>query len=154
MTKKRVQKGRGTAEEKRRYKTYLVYRANCIKAGIVPPPYEGIIPDVDETQYNPETELARYIRENHLISSVVGGVVGIASNVLFPGSGAVTGPALKVVLQQMGLGSNKLKYHKRDPVSTKFIKIQHGRGANLIQSVQRNPVMCSPNSNSYGGIKF
>ena len=110
--------------------------------------------DIDETKYDPESALARYIRENHLISSVVGGVVGIGANVLFPGSGAVAGPALKLVLQQMGLGAPRLKHHRKDPVSTKFTRIQHGKGANLIQSVQRNPIMCSPNSNSYGGVKF
>ena len=155
MTKKRSnQKGRGTAEENSRYQTYLVYRENSIKAGIVPPPYEGIIPDIDETKYDGRSALEKYIKENHLISSVVGGVVGIGANVLFPGSGAVAGPALKIVLQQMGLGAPRLKHHRKDPVSTKFTRIQHGKGANLIQSVQRNPIMCSPNSNSYGGIKF
>jgi hypothetical protein len=110
--------------------------------------------DIDETKYDGRSALEKYIKENHLISSVVGGVVGIASNTLFPGSGAITGPALKIVLQQMGLGAPRIKYHRKDPVSTKFTRIQHGKGANLIQSVQRNPIMCSPNSNSYGGIKF
>ena len=85
---------------------------------------------------------------------MIGGVVGIGSNLLYPGSVIVTGPAVKMMLEQMGLGAPKLKYHKKNPVSTKFSKIQHGQGANLVQGVQRNAIMCSPNSNSYGGIKF
>ncbi len=100
--------------------------------------------DILEPKYNPETELQRYIRENHIVSSSIGALAGIASNVLFPGSGAVTGPALKMVLQQMGYGM-------------KNTRVQHGRGSvhpNLTQSFQQNPIMCSPNSNSYGGMKF
>ena len=110
--------------------------------------------DIDETKYDPSTELQRFIRENHIFSAMVGGVVGIGSNLLFPGSGFVSGTAVKLMLQQMGLGAPKIKYHKKNTVSTKFSKIQHGQGANLVQGVQRNPIMCSPNSNSYGGIKF
>ena len=100
--------------------------------------------DILEPKYNPETELQRYIRENHIVSSSIGALAGIASNVLFPGSGAVTGPALKLVLRQMGYGM-------------KNTRVQHGRGSvhpNLTQSFQQNPIMCSPNSNSYGGMKF
>ena len=151
MKVKRTQKGKG---EDTRYKSYVVYRDNALKAGKIPRPYEGIIPDVDETKYDPSTELQRFIRENHIFSAMVGGVVGIGSNLLFPGSGFVSGTAVKLMLQQMGLGAPKLKYHKKNPVSTKFSKIQHGQGVNLVQGVQKNPIMCSPNSNSYGGIKF
>ena len=151
MKVKRTQKGKG---EDTRYKSYVVYRDNALKAGKIPRPYEGIISDVDETKYDPSTELQRFIRENHIFSAMVGGVVGIGSNLLFPGSGFVSGTAVKLMLQQMGLGAPKIKYHKKNPVSTKFSKIQHGQGANLVQGVQRNPIMCSPNSNSYGGIKF
>ena len=58
------------------------------------------------------------------------------------------------MLEQMGLGAPKIRYLKKNTVLTKFSKIQRGQGANLVQGVQRNPIMCSPNSNSYGGIKF
>ena len=151
MKVKRTQKGKG---DDTRYKSYVVYRDNALKAGKIPRPYEGVISDVDETKYDPSTALQRYIREHHIFSAMIGGVVGIGSNLLYPGSGIVTGPAVKIMLAQMGLGAPKLKYHKKNPVSTKFSKIQHGQGANLVQGVQRNPIMCSPNSNSYGGIKF
>ena len=69
-------------------------------------------------------------------------LAGIAANRLYPGSGAVAGPALKALLLQMGLGDKR----------TKNLRTQNGRG--VTQSFQVNSIMCSPNSNSYGGIKF
>ena len=134
----KIQKGRG---DDIRYKSYAVYRDNALKAGKIPRPYEGIVSDVDETKYDPSTALQRYIREHPVFSAMIGGVVGIGSNLLYPGSGIVTGPPVKLMLEQMGLGAQKLKYHKKHPVSTKFSKIQHGQGANLVE-VFREILLC------------
>ena len=61
--------------------------------------------DIDETKYKvPKSKLGQWIEDNHVISKLAGGVIGFASNLVVPGSGALTGPASTYGLQQLGLG--------------------------------------------------
>ena len=43
-------------------------------------------------------KVKKFIIDNHVISSTAGFLAGIAANRLYPGSGAVAGPALKALL--------------------------------------------------------
>jgi hypothetical protein len=87
-------------------------------------------------------KVKKFIIDNHIISTTVGGLAGIGANMIYPGSGAIAGPVLKALLLQMGVGDKRMKN----------MRTQNGRG--VTQSFQLNPIMCSPNSNSYGGIKL
>ena len=78
--------------------------------------------DIDETKYKvPKSKLGQFIEDNHVISKLAGGVIGFASNLVAPGSGALTGPAATYGLQQLGLGKN----HRLRPTGK---PPQHGSG--------------------------
>ena len=114
--------------------------------------------DIDETKYKvPKSKLGQFIEDNHVISKLAGGVIGFASNLVAPGSGALTGPAATYGLQQLGLGKN----HRLRPTGK---PPQHGSGTILYRTqpyaVKTKPMTGgnSPfllaNNSSYNSVKF
>ena len=114
--------------------------------------------DIDETKYKvPKSKLGQFIEDNHVISKLAGGVIGFASNLVAPGSGALTGPAATYGLQQLGLGKN----HRLRPTGK---PPQHGSGT-ILYKTQPYPVKIKPmtggsspfllaNNSSYNSVKF
>jgi hypothetical protein len=114
--------------------------------------------DIDETKYKvPKSKLGQFIEDNHVISKLAGGVIGFASNLVAPGSGALTGPAATYGLQQLGLGNN----HRLRPTGK---PPQHGSGT-ILYRTQPYPVKLKPmtggsspfllaNNSSYNSVKF
>ncbi len=114
--------------------------------------------DIDETKYKvPKSKLGQFIEDNHVISKLAGGVIGFASNLVAPGSGALTGPAATYGLQQLGLG----KKHRRRPIGK---PPQHGSGT-ILYKTQPYPVKSKPmtggnspflltNNSSFNRVKF
>ena len=72
-----------------------------------------------------KSELGKFIEDNHVIAKGLGGLVGFASNLIVPFSGAITGSAATYGLQQLGLG-------KRHRTSGKAP--QHGSGATVFRT--------------------
>ena len=114
--------------------------------------------DIDETKYKvPKSKLGQWIEDNHVVSKLAGGVIGFASNLVAPGSGALTGPAATYGLQQLGLGKN----HRLRPTGK---PPQHGSGT-ILYRTQPYPVKTKPmtggsspfllaNNSSYNSVKF
>ena len=105
----------------------------------------------------PKSKLGQFIEDNHVISKLAGGVIGFASNLVAPGSGALTGPAATYGLQQLGLGKN----HRLRPTGK---PPQHGSGT-ILYRTQPYPVKTKPmtggnspfllaNNSSYNSVKF
>ena len=84
----------------------------------------------------PKSKLGQFIEDNHVISKLAGGVIGFASNLVAPGSGALTGPAATYGLQQLGLG----KKHRRRPTGK---PPQHGSGT-IVYRTQPDRVKTKP----------
>lgn len=105
--------------------------------------------DIDESTYQPpQSELGKFIKDNHIIARLGGGLVAGATAILTGGIGSgIAGSATTYGLTQLGLGAHGT--HNIRPMRQR--KIQHG-GNEVVQ--QQNAVFCSPNSNSYGGVKF
>ena len=112
--------------------------------------------DVDETKYKvPKSKLGQWIEDNHVISKLAGGVIGFASNLVVPGSGALTGPASTYGLQQLGLGhrprgkapqhgSGSIVYKTQPyPVKVKHISMMGGSSPFLLT-----------NNSSFNSVKF
>ena len=114
--------------------------------------------DIDETKYKvPKSKLGQWIEDNHVVSKLAGGVIGFASNLVAPWSGALTGPAATYGLQQLGLGKN----HRLRPTGK---PPQHGSGT-ILYRAQPYPVKTKPmtggsspfllaNNSSYNSVKF
>ena len=130
--------------------------ADCMRRSYEP----GWVPpaDIDETKYKiPKSKLGQWIEDNHVVSKLAGGVIGCASNLVAPGSGALTGPAATYGLQQLGLG----KKHRRRPTGK---PPQHGSGTTVYRT-QPYPVKQKPmtggnspflltNNSSFNRVKF
>ncbi len=93
--------------------------------------------DIDETKYKvPLSKLGQWIKDNHVVSKLAGGVIAFASNLVAPGSGALTGPAATYAIQQLGLGMK----HRRRPTGK---PPQHGSGS-IVYRTQPSPVKTKP----------
>ena len=130
--------------------------------------YYDIPKDIDETKYKvPKSKLGQWIEDNHVISKLAGGVIGFASNLVVPGSGALTGPASTYGLQQLGLGhrpSGKAPQHgsgsivyKTQPYPVKvpppLARAPHEGGKHISMMGGSSPFLLTNNS-SFNSVKF
>ena len=90
-----------------------------------------------------------------LNSKLAGGVIGFASNLVAPGSGALTGPASTYGLQQLGLGHRprgKAPQHGSGSIVYKTqpypVKVQH------ISMMGGSSPFLLTNNSSFNSVKF